>query len=66
MDFELGRVRIGPVCDIDQHSHLANARRRNFKGRGGRFEDIESGTVEEIGVIAEDPIELWNQRMILR
>jgi hypothetical protein len=58
MDFELGRIGVGPVCDIDQHSDLANARRRNFQRGGGRFEDIESGTVEEIGVISENAIEL--------
>ena len=42
MDFEFGRIGIGPVGDIDEHANLANGRCRNFERGGGGFEDIES------------------------
>jgi hypothetical protein len=37
----------------------------SFVGLKGRLNDVEALTVNEEGMVAESPIELWHRRMIV-
>src|SRR5215471_15074063 len=66
MGFELWRGRIRPLCDVEDHSGVGDVRRRHFERASGGLHDAEAVAIEKIGMIAEQPIELRDQRMVFR